>query len=143
MPPAERIARLAVAAPDAITAGFFLLLWVVPQWLGPTALRTGLLMMRMQDSFATEMNLGEILVTEARVRFRESEGYAMVTGEEPRRALARALADAALRCPDDSDTRQRVSALLELETARQDAETTRETAMIAATRVNFDLMPGA
>ena len=105
--------------------------------------RTGLLMMRMQDSFATELNLGEVLVTEARVRFRESEGYAMVTGEEPRRALARALADAALRCPDDSDTRRRVSALLELETARQDAETTRETAMIAATRVNFDLMPGA
>ena len=105
--------------------------------------RTGLLMMRMQDSFATEMNLGEVLVTEARVRFRESEGYAMVTGEEPRRALARALADAALRCPDDSDTRRQVSDLLELETRRQDAETTREAAMIAATRVNFDLMPGA
>lgn len=48
MPPAERIARLAVAAPDAITAGFFLLLWIVPQWLGPTALRTGLLMMMVE-----------------------------------------------------------------------------------------------
>ncbi len=105
--------------------------------------RTGLLMMRMQDSFATELNLGEVLVTEARVSLRQSDGYAMVTGEEPRRALARALADAALRCPDAGDLRQRLSALLELETERQNAQTTRETAMIAATRVSFDLMPGA
>ena len=36
------------ALPDAITAGFFLLLWLVPQWLGPTALRTGLLMMLVE-----------------------------------------------------------------------------------------------
>lgn len=105
--------------------------------------RTGLLMMRMQDSFATEMNLGEVLVTEARVRFRQSEGYAMVTGEEPRRALARALADAVLRCPDAGDIGQLVSEMLAVETARQHTETIRETALIAATRVSFDLMPGA
>ncbi|MEG3048762.1 MAG: hypothetical protein RR792_01045 [Thermomonas sp.] len=48
VPPAERIARGVAAAPDAITAGFFLLLWMVPQWLGPTALRTGLLMMLVE-----------------------------------------------------------------------------------------------
>ena len=105
--------------------------------------RTGLLMMRMQDSFATELNLGEVLVTEARVRFRQSEGYAMVTGEEPRRALARALADAVLRCPEAESVRERMIILLDHETARQDAEITKEVALIAATRVNFDLMPGA
>ena len=42
LPPAERFARRIAALPDAITAGFFLLLWIVPQWLGPAALRTGL-----------------------------------------------------------------------------------------------------
>lgn len=37
--------RLLAALPDAVTAGFFLLLWLLPGWLGPDALRTGLLMM--------------------------------------------------------------------------------------------------
>ena len=45
----ERVQRLVAALPDAITAGFFLLLWLVPQWLGPTALRTGLLMMLVES----------------------------------------------------------------------------------------------
>jgi hypothetical protein len=47
-PSGERIQRLVAALPDTITAGFFLLLWIVPQWLGPTALRTGLLMMLVE-----------------------------------------------------------------------------------------------
>lgn len=105
--------------------------------------RTGLMMMRMQDSFATELNLGEVLVTEARVRFRQNEGYGMVTGEEPRRALARALADAVLRSPDAGGVREQMISLLDRERARQDAEITKEVALIAATRVSFDLMPGA
>ena len=42
------MARVLAALPDAITAGFFLLLWLGPQWLGPTALRTGLLMMLVE-----------------------------------------------------------------------------------------------
>ena len=42
------MARVLAALPDAITAGFFLLLWLLPQWLGPTALRTGLLMMLVE-----------------------------------------------------------------------------------------------
>ena len=105
--------------------------------------RSGLLMMRMQDSFATELNLGEVLVTEARVRFRQSEGYAMVTGEDGRRALARALADAVLRCPEADSVRERMITLLDRETARQEAEMKKEVALIVATRVNFDLMPGA
>ena len=101
--------------------------------------RTGLLMMRLQDSFATELNLGEVLVTEVRVRYRQSEGYAMVTGEEPRRALA----DAVLRCPEADSVRKRMTTLLDRETTRQEAEMKKEVALIAATRVNFDLMPGA
>ena len=48
LPPTEHIARTVAALPDAITACFFLLLWIVLQWLGPTALRTGLLMMLVE-----------------------------------------------------------------------------------------------
>ena len=40
--------RLLAGLPDAITAAFFLLLWTAPQWLGPNALRTGLLMMLVE-----------------------------------------------------------------------------------------------
>ena len=67
----------------------------------------------------------------------------MVTGEEPRRALARALADAVLRYPEADSVRKRMTTLLDRETTRQEAEMKKEVALIAATRVNFDLMPGA
>lgn len=40
--------RLLGALPDAATAGFFVVLWVAPQWLWPQALRTGLLMMLVE-----------------------------------------------------------------------------------------------
>lgn len=43
-----RLARLAGALPDALTAGFFVVLWVAPHWLWPQALRTGLLMMLVE-----------------------------------------------------------------------------------------------
>ncbi|MBK9668648.1 MAG: hypothetical protein IPO74_01140 [Thermomonas sp.] len=44
----SRLPRLLAGLPDAITAGFFLALWIAPQWLGPNALRTGLLMMLVE-----------------------------------------------------------------------------------------------
>ena len=40
--------RLLGALPDALTAGFFMVLWVAPQLLWPQALRTGLLMMLVE-----------------------------------------------------------------------------------------------
>ena len=40
--------RLLGALPDALTAGFFVVLWVAPQLLWPQALRTGLLMMLVE-----------------------------------------------------------------------------------------------
>ena len=39
--------------------------------------------------------------------------------------------------------RKRMTTLLDRETTRQEAEMKKEVALIAATRVNFDLMPGA
>ncbi|MBB1087595.1 hypothetical protein H4F99_03730 [Lysobacter sp. SG-8] len=46
--PAQRFARWISALPDAITAAFFLSLWVAPTLWGPTALRTALLMMLVE-----------------------------------------------------------------------------------------------
>lgn len=43
-----RILRLAAAAPDALAAAFFLVLWIAPGLLAPTALKTGLLIMLVE-----------------------------------------------------------------------------------------------
>lgn len=105
--------------------------------------RTGLVMMAVHDSFATAFYAGEILVTEARVVFRGSEGFGMVTGEAPRRALARAAAEAVLHCPEADPIKEQLRLFLREEAARQKAGQAERTALVAATKVNFDLMPGA
>ena len=103
----------------------------------------GLVMLAVHDSFNTAFYPGEVLVTEARVVCCGSQGFGMVTGEEPRRALARAAADAVLNSTDPCQIRDRVRRLLATEAVRQASEELREAALAAATKVNFDLMPGA
>jgi alpha-D-ribose 1-methylphosphonate 5-triphosphate synthase subunit PhnG len=105
--------------------------------------RTGLIMLAVHDSFATAFYPGEILVTEARVTLRGSEGFGMVLGENPRRALARAASDAVLHSHETSQVQEDVLAFLTEEAAIQQAGQLEHGALIAATRVNFDLMPGA
>jgi alpha-D-ribose 1-methylphosphonate 5-triphosphate synthase subunit PhnG len=103
----------------------------------------GLVMLAVHDSFNTAFHPGEVLVTEARVKLCGCQGFGMVTGEEPRRALARAAADAALNSPGPCPVRDRVRRLLATETVRQASEELREATLAAATRVEFDLMAGA
>ena len=106
--------------------------------------RTGLMMLTVQDSFGTDFHLGEILVTEARVLLRGTEGFGMVIGEAPRRALAKAAVDALLRCPESTTIIQEsLVNLLRRERLRQDQHNQEQAALIAATTVNFDLMAGA
>ena len=105
--------------------------------------RTGLMMLTVQDSFGTDFHVGEVLVTEARVLFHGSEGFGMVAGEAPRRALARAAADAVLRCPEATVLQKSLLSLLRQEEGLQAARQAEQAALIAATKVNFDLMPGA
>lgn len=104
--------------------------------------RTGLLMLAVHDSFNTAFHPGEVLVTEARVKFCGFEGFGMVVGEEPRRTLARAAADAVLNYPGPTQVRDGVRRLLTTEAVRRASEELQEAALAAATRVNFDLMPG-
>jgi len=105
--------------------------------------RSGLMMLTVKDCFETEFHLGEVLVTEARILFRGCEGFGMVSGEAPRRALARAAADAVLRCPEPTEIQDELRAHLEQEETMQKTRLAESAALIAATKVNFDLMPGA
>jgi alpha-D-ribose 1-methylphosphonate 5-triphosphate synthase subunit PhnG len=105
--------------------------------------RSGLMMLTVKDCFETDFHLGEVLVTEARVLFRGCEGYGMVPGEAPRRALARAAADAVLRCSESSEIQDALWTRLEQEESIQKTRMSESAALVAATKVNFDLMPGA
>jgi alpha-D-ribose 1-methylphosphonate 5-triphosphate synthase subunit PhnG len=105
--------------------------------------RSGLLMMTVKDCFNNDFHLGEVLVTEATVTMAGFEGFGMVTGEEPRKALARAAADALLRAGRPELLCDSVQSCLALARQRQTTRLADEAALTAATRVSFDLMPGA
>ena len=105
--------------------------------------RSGLLMQTVKDCFETDFHLGEVLVTEAFVRFRGTDGYAMVLGESPRKALARAASDAVLRYGEPVEIKSRLIEFLMLEEAQQKKKQAENAALVAATKVSFDLMPGA
>jgi len=105
--------------------------------------RTGLLMMTVTDSFNTGFHLGEVLVTEANVSLDGTEGYGLVMGEAPRKALARAATDALLRSDRYPVLCESVRSLLQREQNRQHEANRTAAALAAATRVSFDLMPGA
>ena len=105
--------------------------------------RAGLVMLTVRDSFGVAFHPGEALVTEARISLRGCEGYGTVLGEEPRRALAKAAVDALFRCGRPEPARAGIAAFLAEEADRQRARNNQEKALIAATKVSFDLMPGA
>nr|MBA2682756.1 phosphonate C-P lyase system protein PhnG [Ktedonobacteraceae bacterium] len=66
----------------------------------------GLVMLRVMETVAnSQFHAGEILVTEVRLELDGQFGYGMVIGDSPRRAMAVALVDAALR-KDESVARQ-------------------------------------
>lgn len=105
--------------------------------------RTGLTMLTVRDSFGTDFHVGEVLVTEARVVFDGFEGFGMVAGEAPRRAVAKAAADAVLRNPETTVLQKSLLSLLRQEEDLQATRQAEQAALIAATKVTFDLMPGA
>jgi len=105
--------------------------------------RAGLMMMTVTDSLATDFHLGEVLTTEAEVLLGGERGYGMVVGEEPRKALARASADALLRAGQPVELCLQVLDILQLSRQRQLEKHASNSALIASTRVSFDLMAGA
>lgn len=105
--------------------------------------RCGLLMMTVTDSLAVDFHLGEVLTTEAEVMLGGERGYGMIIGEEPRKALARAAADALLRSGRPVELCRQVHGFLNQARQRQIVRHAADAALVASTRVNFDLMPGA
>jgi alpha-D-ribose 1-methylphosphonate 5-triphosphate synthase subunit PhnG len=106
-----------------------------------TGPRTGLAMMTVRDPFDTVFCLGEALVTEAVVRRGEDRGWGVVLGDAPRRAVLQAALDLIGRTGDEVAL-ARAAERLGPGSARLAAERAREAALVARTRVQFDLMPG-
>jgi alpha-D-ribose 1-methylphosphonate 5-triphosphate synthase subunit PhnG len=104
--------------------------------------RTALVMMTVTDPFATDFHLGEVLVTEAVVRVGSQRGWGLSVGDVPQRALLKAALDA-LASAGDRRALDRLRALLAPEVARAEGTRAEEAARVAATRVQFDLMPGS
>jgi alpha-D-ribose 1-methylphosphonate 5-triphosphate synthase subunit PhnG len=103
--------------------------------------QTGMTLMTVLDAFDAPFHLGEVLTTEAEVALGDRRGYGMVLGDAPERALARACADVLLQGKSDL-LRTRVRQLLAVEEERLQARRREEEALVARTRVSFDLMPG-
>jgi alpha-D-ribose 1-methylphosphonate 5-triphosphate synthase subunit PhnG len=105
--------------------------------------RSGLMMMTVKDSLSVDFHLGEVLTTEAEVTVGGERGYGLIIGEEPRKALARAAADALLRAGRPVELCRQVHGCLERARQQQVVRNSADAALVASTRVNFDLMPGA
>lgn len=103
--------------------------------------KTGLDVMHALDAFDSEFLLGEVLATVCEVELRGQRCFAMVIGDDPERALARACADVILDVGDDLSRRQ-IRHLLKREADGLKHKREQERRLIAATKVNFDLMAG-
>src|SRR5208283_32420 len=100
---------------------------------------TGLLMMAVKDSFDVEFYLGEILVTEAEVRYNGKKGYSMVMGDEPRRAVAAAVVDAVSKS-DNGNLKLKINAILSSRMKRAAQKNRLQEKLTAKTKVNFETM---
>ena len=99
----------------------------------------GLVMLRMRETVAnSQFNAGEILVTEVKLELDGQFGYGMVMGDSPRRAMAVALVDAALR-KNELVARQLEQKLAELQQQLQHNHQ-RLYSIAATTRVNFEVL---
>ena len=98
----------------------------------------GMVMARAQDGARGEVfNLGEVLVTEARVSIAGCEGWGMVLGRAPDHALSVAVVDAGLEAGHADQTAiERDLADLAEAAAKTAAE---EWVRVAPTRVQFDV----
>lgn len=97
----------------------------------------GMIMARVRDGARDELfNLGEVLVTEARVSVAGHEGWALVMGSSLDRALAAAIVDASLEA--GHARRDIIERELESLAREQAALELAEWQRIAPTRVEFD-----
>jgi alpha-D-ribose 1-methylphosphonate 5-triphosphate synthase subunit PhnG len=97
----------------------------------------GMVMARAIDgAHGDTFNLGEVLVTEARVSLAGVEGWGMVVGSQREHALAMAVVDACLEA--GHPRRPAVERTLSLLVSRANARRTEELQRVAPTRVHFE-----
>jgi alpha-D-ribose 1-methylphosphonate 5-triphosphate synthase subunit PhnG len=99
--------------------------------------QAGLVMMSARDPFDTDFYVGEVLVTEAEVEYMGRKGYAMVMGDDPDRALARASLDALEQA---GYVGKEIKRHLERQTRKVSSVERKEEALVRSTRVSFETM---
>jgi alpha-D-ribose 1-methylphosphonate 5-triphosphate synthase subunit PhnG len=99
----------------------------------------GLVMMSVKDATGADFHLGEVLVTEAEVEYQGQVGYAMIVGNHPEKALARACAAAVLESSDKA-LQTHLRRYLRMKAAIINKEERIAEALRASTIVNFETM---
>ena len=101
--------------------------------------RRALVMLRVRETVANSLfNAGEVLVTEVKLELDEQFGFGMIIGDSPRRAMAVALVDAALRKGGPvADQLQHELAELERQLTKRNQHLE---ALVARTKVEFERM---
>ncbi len=101
--------------------------------------RQALVMLRVRETVANSLfHAGEVLVTEVKLELDEQFGFGMIIGDSPRRAMAVALVDAALRKGGSiADQLQHELAELDRHLKRCNQQ---EQALVATTKVEFERM---
>lgn len=98
--------------------------------------RTGLVMLPGQDTAqGAYFHLGEVLVSEARVRLGEVEGYTVCLGRDLEQALAVAILDAAMQGGLHAE---RIATFVAQQRAEQEAADLRLLRQVEATRVEME-----
>lgn len=98
--------------------------------------RTGLVMLPSRDTAqGATFHLGEVLVSEARVRVNGTDGYGACLGRDLEQSLAVALLDAAFRAGVLTDE---IQAFVDQQTAAQRAEDESLLRKVAATKVEME-----
>ena len=96
-------------------------------------------MLRMRESAQHSLfYLGEVLVSETRVKCRDTIGIGLIQGNELEKSYALAVIDAA--CNAALDGVDQLEKALTQEKQKQDAAHARHVAGILKTRVNFETM---
>ena len=102
----------------------------------------GMLLLTCREGLGQRFHLGEVLVTSCRVDWAGVPGWSMVAGGDARRALAGAVLDAARRAVPAPASLEAMLGILEGNRRKLAEAREEESRRSAATRVEFDLMPG-
>ncbi len=99
-----------------------------------------LVMMQTKDAFGVPFCMGEVLVTSAEVAYGEWKGYGLIMGDEPEKAVLMAAIEAVFQ-GRDRRLRNRLKRWIAAQQRKVKAQEDKEAALLAATRVDFEIMP--